>query len=162
METLKTPEKVRKRKRDDVTNADASDNDDDDNDDDEATAPKRPRKSRRADGDSEDPYNFNKDSETTTGGTQPSTSSLGGETTTPSSGNINVTLTPAKLESFKKALHDIFRENREASHMEIPDIMARANAMVTESFTRGEIDQCLSQMQDDNQVMVAENTVFLV
>ena len=35
---------MRKRKRDDVTNADASDNDDDDNDDDdEATAPKRPR-----------------------------------------------------------------------------------------------------------------------
>merc|ERR1719376_1301444 len=109
------------------------------------------------------PYNFNKDSETTTGGTQPSTSSLGGDTTAPSSENAsNVTMTPAKLESFKKALHDIFRENREASHMEIPDIMARANAMVTESFTRGEIDQCLSQMQDDNQVMVAENTVFLV
>ena len=34
---------MRKRKRDDVTNADASDNDDDDNDDDKATAPKRPR-----------------------------------------------------------------------------------------------------------------------
>ena len=63
------------------------------------------------------------DSETTTGGTQPSTSSLGGDTTTPSSDNAsNVTMTPAKLESFKKALHDIFRENREASHMEIPDV----------------------------------------
>ena len=62
------------------------------------------------------------DSETTTGGTQPSTSSLGGDTATPSSGNSNVTMTPAKLESFKKALHDIFRENREASHMEIPDV----------------------------------------
>jgi len=161
----KVEEKVRKRKRDDVTNADASDNDDDDNDDDEASAPKRPRKSRRADGDSEDPYNFNKDSETTTGGTQPSTSSLGGDTTTaPSSGQAsgNVTMTPGKLESFKKALHDIFRESRDDNCMPVADIMARANAMVEESFTRVEVDQCLSQMQDDNQVMVADETVFLV
>lgn len=156
----KVEEKIRKRKRnnnaDGDSDADENGDDNDDDDADDTSNAKRPRRGQN--GDSEDPYHF-ESAQTDTPATDSERPSSNATMDT-----SEVTTTPPsqdRLAAFKSAVHDIFRQTRE-TNLPVADILRRANEAAQQPFSEAEASACLSQMQDDNQVMVADETVFLV
>ncbi|GBP89345.1 DNA replication licensing factor Mcm3 [Eumeta japonica] len=69
---------------------------------------------------------------------------------------------PARLEQFKSALQQLFREER-ASSLPLARIHAHANAAQAHApFTDTELRAALARMTHDNQVMLADDIVFLI
>lgn len=162
----KVEEKMKKRKRkndgDDNDGGDDDDNDDDDGEDDDDT--RRNKRARRRgaveseDVDMEDSEATDATPSTVNGASSAAgTSSNGDHPSTSSSSQPS----QARLQAFKSAVHDIFRQTRE-SNLPLADILKKANEMAQQPFSPDEVSFCLSQMQEENQVMVADETVFLV
>uniref|UniRef100_A0A673FSG7 DNA replication licensing factor MCM3 n=1 Tax=Sinocyclocheilus rhinocerous TaxID=307959 RepID=A0A673FSG7_9TELE len=66
-----------------------------------------------------------------------------------------------KLKVFKAALLKAFKVTRSQS-VAVPDLLTHVNKGQDEEFDQNEINLLLERMQDDNQVMVSENVVFLI
>ncbi|XP_033856991.1 maternal DNA replication licensing factor mcm3-like [Acipenser ruthenus] len=66
-----------------------------------------------------------------------------------------------RLKVFKAALLKAFKGARSQS-ISIPELLAFINKGAIDSFEMEEVQQALNQMQDDNQVMVSEDVVFLI
>ncbi|XP_030375934.1 DNA replication licensing factor Mcm3 [Scaptodrosophila lebanonensis] len=78
-------------------------------------------------------------------------------TVLPSSANI----TEERLGVFKNGLQRLFREAREQS-LPLARITVAINEKTTEPFSSGEIQAAVHRMTEDNQIMVADEIVFLI
>lgn len=83
-------------------------------------------------------------------------------------GNLESTVetTPAfiseqRLGVFKNSLQKMFREAREQS-LPLARITAAVNKNNDEAFSKGEIEAAVSRMTEDNQIMLADDIVFLI
>jgi len=66
-----------------------------------------------------------------------------------------------RLKIFKAALLKAFKVTRSQS-VAVPDLLTHINKDQDEEFDQNEINLLLERMQDDNQVMLSENVVFLI
>ncbi|ROL42325.1 Maternal DNA replication licensing factor mcm3 [Anabarilius grahami] len=66
-----------------------------------------------------------------------------------------------RLKVFKAALLKAFKVTRSQS-VAVPDLLTHVNKGQDEEFDQNEINLLLERMQDDNQVMLSENVVFLI
>ena len=67
-----------------------------------------------------------------------------------------------RFKSFKTSLVKIFREER-AQSLPLQRIVTFANIEESgEEFSEGEISAAVTQMTDANQIMLADNLVFLI
>ncbi|XP_062412117.1 MCM3 minichromosome maintenance deficient 3 (S. cerevisiae), like isoform X2 [Sardina pilchardus] len=101
-------------------------------------------------GDDADPYSFTEDEQT-----QPSQQSQQSSQKTKSS------ISQDRLKVFKAALLKAFKSTRSQS-VAVSDLLSHVNQDQTDPFQPLEIQQLLDRMQDDNQVMVSEDVVFLI
>ncbi|XP_017154896.1 DNA replication licensing factor Mcm3 [Drosophila miranda] len=76
---------------------------------------------------------------------------------TPTPANIS----DARLGAFKNGLQRLFREAREQS-LPLGRITTAINENNAEPFASGEIEAAIHRMTDDNQIMVADEIVFLI
>ncbi|KAH8339659.1 hypothetical protein KR074_001955 [Drosophila pseudoananassae] len=81
------------------------------------------------------------------------------EQSTPSAGPA--TITDARLGAFKNGLQRLFREAREQS-LGLARITTAINEGNVEPFSGGEIEAAVHRMTEDNQIMVADDIVFLI
>ncbi|XP_026800488.3 MCM3 minichromosome maintenance deficient 3 (S. cerevisiae), like [Pangasianodon hypophthalmus] len=104
--------------------------------------------------DSDDPYNFTEDENT-----QPS------QPTRPvsqrSSQRKKTDISQDRMKVFKAALLKAFKVTRSQS-VPIPELLTHVNKGQSEEFDQQEVQLLLERMQDDNQVMVSEDVVFLI
>ncbi|KAH8287682.1 hypothetical protein KR054_011605 [Drosophila jambulina] len=71
------------------------------------------------------------------------------------------TISDARLGGFKSNLQRLFREAREQS-LPLARITTAINDGNAEPFTGGEIEAAVHRMTEDNQIMVADDIVFLI
>ncbi|MCI4389368.1 hypothetical protein PGIGA_G00097250 [Pangasianodon gigas] len=104
--------------------------------------------------DSDDPYDFTEDENT-----QPS------QPTRPvsqrSSQRKKTDITQDRMKVFKAALLKAFKVTRSQS-VPVPELLTHVNKGQSEEFDQQEVQLLLERMQDDNQVMVSEDVVFLI
>ncbi|XP_030627514.1 DNA replication licensing factor MCM3-like [Chanos chanos] len=105
-------------------------------------------------GDESDPYEFSEKENT-----QPSQRSR------PASQRISQRrkeeISQDRLKTFKAALLKAFKATRSQS-VAVPDLLNLINKGQAEEFDPQEVTVLLERMQDDNQVMVSEDVVFLI
>lgn len=65
------------------------------------------------------------------------------------------------MKVFKAALLKAFKVTRSQS-VPIPELLTHVNKGQLEEFDQQEVQLLLERMQDDNQVMVSEDVVFLI
>lgn len=70
-------------------------------------------------------------------------------------------ITDDRFQIFKFNLQKIFRESHEQSLL-LERIKEEMNKNLTEKFTDSEIQAAVARMTDDNQIMLADGTVFLI
>lgn len=87
------------------------------------------------------------------------------ETPQPSSSSetrSQATITETRLDVFKNGLQKIFRESHDSS-MPVERIVNYINQNSGDiAFTQGEVEAALDQMTNENQIMVADDIVFLI
>ncbi|XP_067273228.1 MCM3 minichromosome maintenance deficient 3 (S. cerevisiae), like [Pseudorasbora parva] len=105
-------------------------------------------------GEDSDPYDFTEDENT-----QPSQKNK--PVSQRSSQRKKVDISQDRLKVFKAALLKAFKVTRSQS-VAVPDLLTHMNKGQDEEFDQNEIELLLERMQDDNQVMVSENVVFLI
>ncbi|XP_056620611.1 MCM3 minichromosome maintenance deficient 3 (S. cerevisiae), like [Triplophysa dalaica] len=66
-----------------------------------------------------------------------------------------------RMKVFKTALLKAFKVTRSQS-VAVPELLTHINKGQEEEFDQNEVNLLLERMQDDNQVMVSENVVFLI
>lgn len=106
------------------------------------------------DGEDEDPYDFTEDENT-----QPSQKSR--PASQRSSQRKKTDISQERFKTFKTALVNAFKVTRSQS-VAVPDLLTHINQGQDEEFDQNEINLLLECMQDDNQVMVSEDVVFLI
>lgn len=105
-------------------------------------------------GEDSDPYDFTEDENT-------QLSQKSRPVSQRSSQRKKVDISQDRLKVFKAALLKAFKVTRSQS-VAVPDLLTHINKGHDEEFDQSEIDLLLERMQDDNQVMVSENVVFLI
>ncbi|PZC74031.1 hypothetical protein B5X24_HaOG208400 [Helicoverpa armigera] len=121
----------------------------------------RAKKSRKTGAEGEDPYAFSSDEEAepvlrAAHSSQPEPS----QRTTRSS--QKTTIEGNRLTQFKSALQQLFREER-ANSLPLSRVTSYVNDKYShETFSDGEVNAALQQMTHDNQVMMADDIVFLI
>uniref|UniRef100_A0A3Q2QDU8 DNA replication licensing factor MCM3 n=1 Tax=Fundulus heteroclitus TaxID=8078 RepID=A0A3Q2QDU8_FUNHE len=70
-------------------------------------------------------------------------------------------LSPSRLKEFKSSLFAVF-QSAHAQSVKMTKLMDEVNKERESGFTRAEVRGALARMQDDNQVMVADDIVFLI
>lgn len=120
----------------------------------------RPKRSRRTAGGQNDPYDFSSDEEAApvlraAHSSQPEPSQ---RTTRSSQKSIDAN----RLTQFKSALQQLFREER-ANSLPLERVTTYVNDKYShETFQDDEIQAALEHMTKDNQVMMADDIVFLI
>ncbi|RXN15247.1 maternal DNA replication licensing factor mcm3-like isoform X1 [Labeo rohita] len=111
------------------------------------------------DGEYSDPYDFIEDENMVLLTAQPSQKSR--PASQRSSQRKKADISQDRLKVFKAALLKAFKVTRSQS-VAVPDLLTHINKGQDEEFDQNEINLLLERMQDDNQVMVSENVVFLI
>ncbi|TRY82974.1 hypothetical protein DNTS_004596 [Danionella cerebrum] len=106
------------------------------------------------DGEECDPYEF-------TGEGNSQTSQRSRPASQRSSQKKTVELNQGRLKVFKTALLNVFKATHSQS-VSVPDLLTHINKGQDEEFDQSEVNLLLERMQDDNQVMLSENVVFLI
>ncbi|TSK58118.1 Maternal DNA replication licensing factor mcm3 [Bagarius yarrelli] len=104
--------------------------------------------------DSDDPYDFTEDENT-----QPSQPSKPVSQRT--SQRKKTDISQDRMKIFKAALLKAFKVTRSQS-VPIPELLTHINKGQSDEFDQQEVQSLLECMQDDNQVMVSEDVVFLI
>ncbi|XP_073672533.1 DNA replication licensing factor MCM3 [Garra rufa] len=161
----KVLEKDRKRSRNGEQDAASEDEEEEENEvqDTPRTQRKRRRRSeRRASQGSEsyDPYDF--DTETDVPQIQsPAPARQDEEPMDTPDQNGHAELSDGRLKEFKTALLEVFRSSH-AQSVGMLALMESINKSCPSQFKETEVRAALNRMQDDNQVMVADDIVFLI
>ncbi len=160
----------KKRRRSEAEGGDGSDNSDEEGDEDSSqqvtqSSRKRTRMTVHYDTDDEPMEESSapdsgdltaRESITTPRETQPTTSSE------PASEEMPEPISDERLIIFKNGLQKLFRESRESS-LPVQRIVTYINQNSgDEIFSQGEISSALERMTNDNQIMVADEIVFLI
>ncbi|XP_076803455.1 zygotic DNA replication licensing factor mcm3-like [Clavelina lepadiformis] len=151
----KVEEKERKRRRNDDDQSEAEEEEETD-----SRKKKRKRAARNQDDDTNDPYNFDSAEEDIPEIGSPAPTS----TTDKEDESMEASAPPIgkeRLDEFRKAVHGKFQAAHKQS-LSVSEIITWANKQATAQFSSQEANACLSQMMDDNQVMVSDNIVFLI
>ncbi|KAG1963688.1 DNA replication licensing factor MCM3 [Pimephales promelas] len=160
----KVLEKERKRSRN-GQDADSEDEEEDENEAQETPRPQRKRtrhSERRPSQGSEsyDPYDF--DTETDIPQIQsPAPARQGEEPMDTPDQNGHTELSDDRLKEFKTALLEVFR-SAHAQSVGMIALMESINKSCPSPFNETEVRAALARMQDDNQVMVADDIIFLI
>lgn len=80
--------------------------------------------------------------------------------TSPSDEPMEVELTEERMKKFKSLLLQEFRKTH-AQSLPLDQILTSLGTS-SEKFKAPEINQCLQKMQDDNQIMLSDDIVFLI
>ncbi|XP_073952684.1 DNA replication licensing factor Mcm3-like [Choristoneura fumiferana] len=128
--------------------------------DSEPSQPRAKRSRRTAQGgEGEDPFAYSSDEEAepvlrAARASQPEP--------TPRATRSQTAIEPNRLAQFKLALHELFREER-ANSLPLSRIAAHVNEKYSHQvFDAGEVQAALDRMTADNQVMLADDIVFLI
>ncbi|KAL7871880.1 hypothetical protein SRHO_G00068630 [Serrasalmus rhombeus] len=104
--------------------------------------------------DSDDPYDFAENEDTQSS-----------QKTRPASQRISqkkkTDISQDRIKVFKAALLKAFKVTRSQS-VAVPELLTHINKGQSEEFDQQEVNLLLERMQDDNQVMVSEDVVFLI
>ncbi|XP_017544671.1 MCM3 minichromosome maintenance deficient 3 (S. cerevisiae), like isoform X2 [Pygocentrus nattereri] len=104
--------------------------------------------------DSDDPYDFAENEDTQSS-----------QKTRPPSQRISqkkkTDISQDRIKVFKAALLKAFKVTRSQS-VAVPELLTHINKGQSEEFDQQEVNLLLERMQDDNQVMVSEDVVFLI
>ncbi|XP_041968023.1 DNA replication licensing factor Mcm3 [Aricia agestis] len=118
---------------------------------------KRTRRTRDA-SQAQDPYDFSSDEETEPVLRAARASQPPPEATPTTSKSIQ----PQRLSQFKSALQQLYRDER-ANNLPLDRVTSHINQLYShEPFDAGEIHAALNRMTQDNQVMMADDIIFLV
>lgn len=159
----KVLEKERKRSRNGGQDADSEDEEED-----EAQETPRPQRKRRRNSErrpsqgseSYDPYDF--DTETDIPQIQsPAPARQGEDPVDTPDQNGHTELSDDRLKEFKTALLEVFR-SAHAQSVGMISLMESINKSCPSPFNETEVRAALARMQDDNQVMVADDIIFLI
>ncbi|XP_067240219.1 DNA replication licensing factor MCM3 [Chanodichthys erythropterus] len=160
----KVLEKERKRSRNGGQDAASEDEEEED----EAQETPRPQRKRRRQSErrtsqgseSYDPYDF--DTETDIPQIQsPAAARQGEEPVDTPDQNGHTGLSDDRLKEFKTALLEVFR-SAHAQSVGMIALMESINKSCPSPFNETEVRAALARMQDDNQVMVADDIIFLI
>lgn len=66
-----------------------------------------------------------------------------------------------RLKAFKAALLEVFKASH-AQSVSLKNVMESINRDNPEPFSEAEVKLALAHMQDDNQVMVSDDIIFLI
>ncbi|XP_068609775.1 DNA replication licensing factor MCM3 [Brachionichthys hirsutus] len=70
-------------------------------------------------------------------------------------------LSAARLKEFKSSLFEVF-QSAHAQSVKMKSLMDDVNKAREDRFTEAEVRSALARMQDDNQIMVADDIIFLI
>ncbi|XP_051731255.1 DNA replication licensing factor MCM3 [Ctenopharyngodon idella] len=161
----KVLEKERKRSR---NGGQDTASEDEEEEEDEAQETPRPQRKRRRQSErrpsqgseSYDPYDF--DTETDIPQIQsPAPARQGEEPVDTPDQNGHTELSDDRLKEFKTALLEVFR-SAHAQSVGMIALMESINKSCPSPFNETEVRAALARMQDDNQVMVADDIIFLI
>ena len=164
----KVLEKEKKKRRRGEVEGETDDSDDDDDDDDDTQSTNRSKRTRVVEYSTEEemvelPTTSHPDAgdvtvrETITAPREPQPSS-----STASAPASIEPINDARLKIFKNGLHKVFREARDSS-LPIERIVSYINQNSGDvAFSQDEVSSALDKMTNDNQVMVADEIVFLI
>ncbi|XP_075975961.1 minichromosome maintenance 3 [Anticarsia gemmatalis] len=126
----------------------------------QASQPKAKRSRRTEGGENGDPYDFSSDEEA-----EPvlrAAHTAQPEPTQRTTRSSQKSIDAARLTQFKSALQQLFREER-ANSLPLSRVSAYVNEKYShETFDAGEVQAALDKMTQDNQVMMADDIVFLI
>nr|AAH56718.1 MCM3 minichromosome maintenance deficient 3 (S. cerevisiae) [Danio rerio] len=153
----KVLEKERKRSRN--GQQDAASEDEEEEEDEAQDTPRPPRKRRRGSQGSEsyDPYDF--DTETDIPQIQSPAPARQGDEEPDQNGHTE--LSEDRFKEFKAALHKVFRSSH-AQSVGLIALMESINKSCPSAFNETDFRAALARMQDDNQVMLADDIIFLI
>ncbi|XP_059965598.1 DNA replication licensing factor MCM3 [Mesoplodon densirostris] len=153
----KVLEKEKKRKKQSEDESETEDEAEKSQEDQEQKRKRRKtRHSDAKDGDSYDPYDFSDTEEE-----MPQVHTPKATDSQETKESQKVELSESRLKAFKVALLEVFREAH-AQSVGMNRLTESINRDNEEPFSPAEIQAALSRMQDDNQVMVSEGTIFLI
>ena len=72
-----------------------------------------------------------------------------------------ITVSCCRLKEFKSSLFSVF-QSAHAQSVKMSALMDGVNKQRADVFTQSEVAAALRRMQDDNQVMVADDIIFLI
>ncbi|KAG7316787.1 hypothetical protein KOW79_020328 [Hemibagrus wyckioides] len=161
----KVLEKEKKRTRHGERDA-ASDDDEEEDEEDQGT-PRQQRKRRRRSterrpsqgSETYDPYDFT--TEVDIPQIQSPASARPSEEPMETSQNGHSELSADRMKEFKAALLEVFRAAH-AQSVGMNALMGEVNKERSAPFEKAEVQAALARMQDDNQVMVADDIIFLI
>ncbi|KAL8173083.1 UNVERIFIED_CONTAM: MCM DNA helicase complex subunit [Gekko kuhli] len=156
----KVLEKEKKRKK---QARDDADQETDDEAEQEAEQRQRKRRKTRSgdqtatEGESHDPYDFSDTEEE-----MPEVQARTPKSPDPSqTGETQTKLAESRLKEFKAALLDVFRSTH-AQSVALKTLMKSINQDRPQPFLSSEVKAALEQMQDDNQIMMSDDIIFLI
>ncbi|KAL8173088.1 UNVERIFIED_CONTAM: hypothetical protein K2H54_039841 [Gekko kuhli] len=156
----KVLEKEKKRKK---QARDDADQETDDEAEQEAEQRQRKRRKTRSgdqtatEGESHDPYDFSDTEEE-----MPEVQARTPKSPDPSqTGETKTKLDESRLKEFKAALLDVFRSTH-AQSVALKTLMKSINQDRPQPFSSSEVKAALEQMQDDNQIMMSDDIIFLI
>uniref|UniRef100_W5NG96 DNA replication licensing factor MCM3 n=2 Tax=Lepisosteus oculatus TaxID=7918 RepID=W5NG96_LEPOC len=160
----KVLEKEKKRSRQDDEDSESEDEEDENG---QASPQHKRKRSRRAarrqpstqGSESYDPYDFNGEQETPE--VQAHTTKDRDEPMETAEGVGKTQLSADRLKQFKAALLDAFK-SAHAQSISMHSLMEAINKNNDSPFSQDEVGAALDHMQDDNQVMVSDQIIFLI
>ncbi|XP_043666324.1 DNA replication licensing factor Mcm3 [Vespula pensylvanica] len=166
-------EKRKRRRRDSEVSINS-------NEEEEGRGTKRSRKHQNTVGESSDPYEYKSDTdESIDEFTKRTTRSRSQKTAATSSTTISqsldqsseevvasteespATITEDRLKIFRSLLHKLFQEQR-VQALPLSKVRDYLDAQHTPNFTPSEITAAINKMTDDNQIMSADDNIFLI
>ncbi|KAK2586706.1 hypothetical protein KPH14_011743 [Odynerus spinipes] len=149
----------------------------DNNEDEEGRGAKRLKKDRAKSAVAEDdPYEYKSDTDTSIDGSTKRITRSQFDKTDATSSRISqdlpqssevvmeelpATITEDRLKIFRTLLHKLFQEQR-AQALPLPRVRAYLDAQHSPKFTSSEITAAINKMTDDNQIMSADDNIFLI
>lgn len=73
----------------------------------------------------------------------------------------NLSSAPSRLKEFKSSLFAVF-QSAHAQSVKMKTLMDDINKGRESRFSEPEVRSALTRMQDDNQIMVADDIIFLI
>nr|XP_050847841.1 DNA replication licensing factor Mcm3 [Vespula vulgaris] len=162
-------EKRKRRRRDSEVSINS-------NEEEEGRGTKRSRKHQNAVGESSDPYEYKSDTDESideftkrttrsrsqkTAATSSTTISQSSEEVVASTEESPATITEDRLKIFRSLLHKLFQEQR-VQALPLSKVRDYLDAQHTPNFTPSEITAAINKMTDDNQIMSADDNIFLI
>jgi PBP1b-binding outer membrane lipoprotein LpoB len=76
--------------------------------------------------------------------------------------NVVVSVSKERVAQFNALVSAKFNEQRGVENLPLKEILDHANKRTNGSFSTQEANACLSEMQDENKIMLADEMIFLI